>query len=167
MSGTLAASTEDDDWNVFQSGIGVDVSINLPGVSVTFDPEFSNECESVAGIGFGFGSSALPSCGADDVYTVGKASSNNPNDGSVSFTYSETGGISGAISTNGVSKTGQAKIEGKVQANGNVIPAQPPFPVPTIQNSSASISSSGSYTFGISNLSATPYHAPGFKYVYR
>jgi hypothetical protein len=161
MSGTLTAQTNDDDFDPLGGGsMSVSVSVQPPGsplgVSVTYTPNPAEECESVAGIGFGFASDVLPCCGGNNEYTVAKASGDYTNDGSVSFEWPCWEAMSGDVKQ-GVTKAGQIKIEGYVKALGYSI-YDYRAGVWHYFNSSASVSCSGSYAFGVSGARADNLH---------
>lgn len=154
MSGVLTTQTEDDDWDILPSDyVNVSIGSSLGGIGVDIGTEINiaENCESCAGIGFGFASDVLSDC-LDDVYKI-EDNSSKSNPSPVSYSHSDTQWFRGAF---GFSKGAQAKIDGKVEAKGYVEVTLIPDHLPYYNDktSSASISSTGSCTYKCSDLGA-------------
>lgn len=161
MSGSLIAETSDYDPD---SGSNVDVGVliqaaGVPGWAVEIITSIVNwkeECESAAGIGFGFNSDVLESC-LGSVYEIEIASGANPNDDTRPFSHNPAAQqLTGTVAT-GPAKA-QAKIDGKVEARGYrtevLIEGEP---IGCMHwHSEASIESTGSCTYECSNVRADP-----------
>jgi hypothetical protein len=157
MSGTLSASTDDDDLDPFGGG----------SMSYEFDkgfiPNINEGCESVAGIRFLFYSNVLDSCG--DMYRVAKASGDRTNDGSVNFHHQDPDDAFGGHLHGGVKRWARIRIDGYVKAGGYKVYI-PEMGQWVYYNSKASISSSGSYTFAMTNVSASNlWFSPKIRYI--
>ena len=159
MSGTLNASTDDDDFDPFGGG-----SMSFD-VNKGFTADIHEGCESVACIKFGFYSNALTSHSGHPEHRVGKASGDYTNDGSTGFSHQSSRAIGGLLSSNGVTKRAQIQINGYVKAGGYKVYV-PEMGQWVYFNSKASISSSGSYTFTLTNASASNlWYAPKTRYI--
>lgn len=165
MSGTINGSTDDDDMDIYGGSMSVGVTVPGTSVGISLTPDFNGEnCEAVAGIGFGFASNVLGSAGANDAYTVAKSSGDLVNDGSCNFSHSNSDSFAGHLGGE-TERAGQILIKGYVEALGQTVFV--PEAGWITQNSDSSVSSSGSYSFSMGSLSAsTLYWATYSDYIY-